>query len=148
MPLAPPHTPLLFCSLCRRTSLLLSGCPGVVCSSSPRVWTGAWLQVGFAVRGRRCSLQVQVAALEALPRVPLHRLGAALAEGELGARILPCLHSSSKEVGFWAQALSILRLSQRQSSVAAASVCHAATARCTLQDCWLAAVWLLVKPDS
>ena len=40
-----------------------------------------------------------MAALEALPRVPLHRLGAALGEGELGARILPCLHSSSKEVG-------------------------------------------------
>ena len=47
-------------------------------------------------------VQVQAAALKALPRLPPYRLAAALgdgeAEGKLGPRILPCLQASSKEV--------------------------------------------------
>ena len=43
--------------------------------------------------------QVAVAALGALEAVPASRLQALLADGALGARILACLSSSSKEVG-------------------------------------------------
>ena len=44
------------------------------------------------------SAQVQVVALECLPRIPAHKLSAALACKDLGKRILLCLGNSSKEV--------------------------------------------------
>lgn len=49
-----------------------------------------------------CPWQVAVAALGALEAVPASRLQALLADGALGARILACLSSSSKQVGAWA----------------------------------------------
>lgn len=44
------------------------------------------------------SAQVQVVALECLPRIPAHKLSTALASEDLGKRILLCLSNSSKEV--------------------------------------------------
>ena len=44
------------------------------------------------------SAQVQVVALECLPRIPAHKLSGALAGEDLGKRILLCLSNSSKEV--------------------------------------------------
>lgn len=44
-------------------------------------------------------LQVQLAALSTVPRLPAYKLSSALLEGELGPRLEPCLESSSKEVG-------------------------------------------------
>ena len=46
--------------------------------------------------------QVAVAALGALEAVPAGRLQALLADGALGARVVACLSSSSKEVRAWA----------------------------------------------
>ncbi len=43
---------------------------------------------------------MQVLALSALSRLPVYKLSTALLEGELGTRLLPCLQSSSKEVGY------------------------------------------------
>ena len=43
-------------------------------------------------------VQVQVVALECLPRIPARKLRRALAGEELGRRILACLANSSKEV--------------------------------------------------
>lgn len=45
-----------------------------------------------------CCVQVQVVALECLPRIPAHKLRKALAGEDLGKRILLCLTNSSKEV--------------------------------------------------
>lgn len=65
--------------------------------------------------------QVQAAALGALPRLPHHRLAAALGEGEaegrLGGRVLPCLQSSSKEVHAvqWSRIADMLRSNTCQS---------------------------------
>ncbi len=45
-------------------------------------------------------LQVAVAALGALEAVPPHRVERMLADGALGARIMACLSSASREVPF------------------------------------------------
>ncbi len=44
--------------------------------------------------------QVAVAALGALEAVPPHRVERMLADGALGARIMACLSSSSREVPY------------------------------------------------
>ena len=52
----------------------------------------------FDVSENRKCAQVQVVALECLPRIPARKLRRALAGEELGKRTLLCLANSSKEV--------------------------------------------------
>ena len=54
---------------------------------------------GIRLKALLCCAQVQVVALECLPRLPAQKLRRALAGDELGKRVLLCLSNSSKEVG-------------------------------------------------
>ncbi len=81
---------------------------------------GSGRVAGIRLKALLCCAQVQVVALECLPRLPAPKLCRALAGDELGKRVLLCLSNSSKEVGQMHPRLGSYYCPSRRDTCAAA----------------------------